>query len=38
MARTLAGGKYGERVVARKDRYKRRPKHKRPPEGEGEGQ
>jgi hypothetical protein len=37
MARALAGGKYGSKVVPRKDRYKRRPKHKKPPESEGDG-
>jgi hypothetical protein len=37
VARALAGGKYAKRVVERKDRYKRRPTHRKPPESEGDG-
>jgi len=32
LARVLAGGKFGPRVVKRADTYKRRPKHRKPPD------
>jgi hypothetical protein len=38
MARALAAGKYRKRVVERKDAYRRRAKHKKPPESESDGQ
>ena len=37
VARTLAGGRFGERVVRRKDRHRRRQKHPKSADQNGNG-